>query len=134
MDGLRGEADVFLILTMNRPEMLDAALAARPGRIDQAIEFPRPDDDGREKLVRLYAGTLAVREDLRRLLVSRTAGVSAAFIRELMRRLAQASLCGDTPAALSRSYVDAALEEMLFARGMLNARLLGGAGQAAAVT
>ena len=47
MDGLKEEADILFILTTNRPEALEAALAARPGRIDQAIEFPLPDEEGR---------------------------------------------------------------------------------------
>ena len=42
MDGLTEEADILFILTTNRPEALEAALTSRPGRIDQAIEFPRP--------------------------------------------------------------------------------------------
>ena len=48
MDGLREEADILFILTTNRPETLEGALASRPGRIDQAIEFPLPDDEGRK--------------------------------------------------------------------------------------
>src|SRR5262249_22181499 len=53
MDGLREDADVLFILTTNRPEVLERALASRPGRVDQAIEFPYPDEEGRAKLVRL---------------------------------------------------------------------------------
>ena len=44
LDGLRERADVFFILTTNRPDTLEPALASRPGRIDQAIEFPLPDE------------------------------------------------------------------------------------------
>lgn len=40
LDGLRERADVFFVLTTNRPETLEPALASRPGRIDQVIEFP----------------------------------------------------------------------------------------------
>lgn len=53
MDGLKEDADILFVLTTNRPEALEAALASRPGRIDQAIEFPLPDKDGRRKLVAL---------------------------------------------------------------------------------
>jgi ATP-dependent 26S proteasome regulatory subunit len=48
MDGLKESADILFILTTNRPEALEKALASRPGRIDQAIEFPLPDEQGRE--------------------------------------------------------------------------------------
>ncbi len=54
MDGLRTDAEILFVLTTNRPEALEAALASRPGRVDQAIEFPLPDIEGRTKLVRLY--------------------------------------------------------------------------------
>src|SRR5262249_37755231 len=40
MDGLKENAEILFILTTNRPETLEGALTARPGRIDQAIEFP----------------------------------------------------------------------------------------------
>jgi ATP-dependent 26S proteasome regulatory subunit len=49
MDGLREDAEVIFILTTNRPDQLEPALASRPGRIDQAIEFPLPDEIGRAK-------------------------------------------------------------------------------------
>jgi ATP-dependent Clp protease adapter protein ClpS len=54
MDGLKEDADILLVLTTNRPEELESALAGRPGRIDQAIEVPLPDAVGRAKLIRLY--------------------------------------------------------------------------------
>jgi len=60
MDGLREDADVMVILTTNRPDQLEPALASRPGRIDQAIEFPLAGEGGRAKLVRLYARHLDV--------------------------------------------------------------------------
>jgi hypothetical protein len=47
MDGLREDAEVLFILTTNRPDQIEPALASRPGRIDQAIEFPLPDEEGR---------------------------------------------------------------------------------------
>ena len=60
MDGLKDDADIIFVLTTNRPEPLEGALAGRPGRIDQAIEAPLPDDVGRAKLVRLYGRGLVL--------------------------------------------------------------------------
>jgi ATP-dependent 26S proteasome regulatory subunit len=99
---------------------------ARPGRIDQAIEFPLPDEEGRTKLAKLYARDLEVSQELMDLIVRRTKGVSAAFIKELMRRCAQFQIEAGSGKRLSQASVDAALEEMLFAGGTLNRRLLGG--------
>src|SRR6202043_3491616 len=64
MDGLKEEANILFVLTTNRPEALEAALSSRPGRVDQAIEFPLPDEDGREKLVHLYARGIELGEDV----------------------------------------------------------------------
>jgi hypothetical protein len=126
MDGLREDAEVLFILTTNRPDQIEPALASRPGRIDQAIEFPLPDEEGRAKLTRLYSRGLEVTEEMMGLIVSRTKGVSAAFIRELMRRCAQFQIELAAGNVLDQRAVDGALEEMLFAGGSLNRRLLGG--------
>ncbi len=130
MDGLREDADVLFILTTNRPDQIEPALASRPGRIDQAIEFPLPDEEGRAKLANLYARGLEISGELMTSIVSRTKGVSAAFIKELMRRCAQFQIELSGPSMLSQPAVDAALEEMLFTGGTLNRRLLGGEGAA----
>ena len=62
------------------------------------------------------------------LIVSRTKGVSAAFIKELMRRCAQFQIEFSRGNILTQSAVNAAIEEMLFSGGALNRRLLGGDG------
>ena len=126
MDGLREDSDVLFILTTNRPDQIEPALVSRPGRIDQAIEFPLPDEEGRAKLTKLYARDLQTSEELLDLIVRRTKGVSAAFIKELMRRCAQFQIETSGGNVLAQSAVDAALEEMLLAGGALNRRLLGG--------
>lgn len=89
MDGLQEGAEVLLILTTNRPEQIEPALVSRPGRIDQAIEFPLPDEECRTKLTKLYARGLEISDGVLDTVVSRTKGVSGAFIKELMRRCAQ---------------------------------------------
>jgi ATP-dependent 26S proteasome regulatory subunit len=40
-------------LTTNRQKSIEGAIAARPGRIDQAIEFPLPGADCRMNRLRL---------------------------------------------------------------------------------
>jgi cell division protease FtsH len=126
MDGLKEDADILFILTTNRPEALEAALASRPGRVDQAIEFPFPDDQGREKLARLYARGVPLHDDVVRATVKKTEGVSAAFIKELMRRAMQFRLERNGSTSIAVEDVDGALEELLFKGGLLNRKLLGG--------
>ena len=127
MDGLREKADVFFILTTNRAESLEPALASRPGRIDQSIEFPLPTVDLRKRLVRLYAKALPISAALVDDLAKRTEGASPAFIKELLRRIAQHHLDAGHAAEVSNETAESALHEMLFSGGALNARLLGGA-------
>ncbi|MEO5958667.1 MAG: ATP-binding protein, partial [Opitutaceae bacterium] len=130
MDGLREDAELLFILTTNRPQELESALAGRPGRIDQAVEFPLPDAEGRRKLVRLYAAGLTLSDDLVELLVRKTEHGSAAFIKELMRRSAQSAIEAGSGAVLTQVQVEAALDEILFGGGSLNRQLLGATGVA----
>jgi len=127
MDGLKQDADILFILTTNRPEQLEGALASRPGRIDQAIEVPLPDEIGRRKLVQLYGQGLPLDEAVIVEATQRTKGVSAAFIKELMRRIAQAAIARDGGTRVEPGDVSEALDDMLFTGGKLNVRLLGGA-------
>jgi len=127
MDGLREDAAILFVLTTNRPEQLEAALASRPGRVDQAIEFPLPDEEGRRKLVRLYSYGLEVSKELLETIVLKTKNASPAFIKELMRRCAQFCLQAGKKGGLELDHVESALDEILFAGGTLNVKLLGGA-------
>jgi hypothetical protein len=125
MDGLREDAQILFILTTNRPEALEPALAARPGRIDQAIEIPLPDEACRRRLIDLYAGKIPIAAGALDDIVRRTKGVTASFIRELIRRAAQLQLeaghAGEVPAEIFTR----AIEEMTLSGGRLTARLLG---------
>jgi len=128
MDGLRADADVLFILTTNRPEVLEKALAARPGRVDQAVEFPLPDETGRRKLIRLYAAGATIDDEVVYHTARITEGVSASFIKELMRRAIQFHLECRTDGQQVRilqNDIDQAIDELLFTGGSLNRTLLG---------
>lgn len=127
MDGLKEDAEILFVLTTNRPEQLESALAGRPGRIDQAIEVPLPDDIGRTKLVQLYGRGLRLDQAIVAEVARRTKGVSAAFVKELMRRIAQASIARDGGGSVEPRDIGEALDDILFAGGKLNVKLLGGA-------
>lgn len=127
MDGLKQDAEILFILTTNRPETLEPALASRPGRIDQSIEFPLPDADCRRRLAQLYARGIEAPDDVLQTIVDRTDRASGALIKELMRRAAQYALEQDRRTALQRSDVESALQELVIDGGRLNAALLGAA-------
>src|SRR2546422_6514365 len=128
MDGLSDDADILFILTTNRPDVLEPALAARPGRIDQAIEIPLPDSDCRRRLFELYAQGLTLRLEHLPELIEQTEGVSAAFIRELMRKAALFSADESDESDESKAivvedrHVDEALKELVFEGGELTKR------------
>jgi hypothetical protein len=129
MDGLGDDADLLFVLTTNRPDILEPALAARPGRIDQAIEVPPPDAECRQRLLDLYGRGLRLELADREGLVARTAGVSAAFIRELLRKAAvfAAEEDGEGELVVRDRHVHEALAELLIAGGALTQSLLGAA-------
>ncbi|GAA1270384.1 ATP-binding protein [Saccharothrix xinjiangensis] len=85
MDGVGADADVTFVLTTNRADELERALADRPGRVDLAVEVPRPDAEGRRRLLELYGRGVELRADLAPV-VEATEGVTASFIKELLRR------------------------------------------------
>jgi hypothetical protein len=88
MDGLDEDADVIFVLTTNRVDLLEPALAARPGRVDQAVEIKLPDEQCRRRLLDFYLRGMHVEVDDVDDVIARTEGVSAAFLKELGRRAA----------------------------------------------
>jgi len=120
MDGLDDDADVVFVLTTNRVELLEPALAARPGRIDQAVEIRLPDPDCRRRLLELYLRD--VDHDVVGLdeLVERTDGVTASFMKELVRRAVLLAAMGEgegegeaVPVRLTDAHLRDALDDLL---------------------
>lgn len=124
MDGLHDDQDVIFVLTTNRPDILEPALAARPGRIDLAVELPLPDAAGRRRLLSLYARGLRLDDVDIDALVERTEGATPAYIKELMRRAALQAAEAGAGNTVGREHMQSALEE-LSEGGRLAERLLG---------
>lgn len=130
MDGLGEDSDILFILTTNRPDHLEPALAARPGRIDLAIEVSLPDADCRRRLLDLYGRGLKLDLHDPEVWIKRTNGVSAAFIRELLRKAAVlAAEDGGAPGVwaltITDRHMEGATSELLVAGGPLTKTLLG---------
>src|SRR3984885_3065220 len=88
MDGAAGDADLLFLLTTNPADLLELALAARPGRVDVAVEIALPDGPARERLLALYGRGVPLEltgEDIAAA-IERTDGVTASFLKELIRR------------------------------------------------
>lgn len=125
MDGLNEDADIVFVLTTNRPEVLEPALTARPGRIDLAVRLPLPDVQARQQLLDLYAEGLEVAETDRGRIVHATDGASPAFIRELLRRAALFAAEGGDARRVGQAELDRALAELRASGDELTGRLLG---------
>jgi hypothetical protein len=132
MDGLADDADVLFLLTTNRPEILEPALAARPGRIDQAMHVPLPDRECRRQLIELYSQGLTVRLSDDEQLLDQTEGVSAAFIRELLRKAALFAADEGPDLVVEDQHMSEALHELVVEGGELTKSLLGASGAFAA--
>ena len=125
MDGVGADADVTFALTTNRADILETALADRPGRVDLAIEIPRPDARCRLRLLRVYARDLAVDADLDEVAAG-SEGVTASFIKELIRRTVLVSLrAGERPPVLRDAHFAEVLTEMNSEHHALTRALLG---------
>ncbi|WP_165063326.1 AAA family ATPase [Marisediminicola senii] len=126
LDGLDGDADVTFLLTTNRVELLERALAERPGRVDLAVEIDLPDADTRRRLFALYSNGLPFSSGAVVAAADRATGVTGSFAKELVRRAVL------TAAEASRDVTDDdladALEQLLSAREALTRSLLGGPG------
>jgi hypothetical protein len=123
LEGLAQDADLLVLLTTNRPDRIEPALAARPGRVDLALELPLPDEEGRRRLLRLYAQEISLDSDTEQRLVERSKGVTGALIKELMRQAALQATLDDTEA--SAADVLSVLDDLLDERATLTRRLLG---------
>ncbi|MDV3222583.1 ATP-binding protein [Intrasporangium sp.] len=122
LDGLDADADVAFLLTTNRVEDLEVALAQRPGRVDLAAQIPLPDLDGRRALLRLY-GRHLFGEDALSAAAERSEGTTASFAKELVRRaVLGAALEGTTP---TDHHLATALDELLSDSEVLTRSLLG---------
>ena len=126
MDGLADDADILFLLTTNRPDILEPALAARPGRIDQATEIPLPDRECRQRLFELYGQGLTIRAERLPQIIDQTQGVSATFIRELIRKAALfAADEQHDDIVVEDRHIEEALKELVLEGGELTKRLLG---------
>jgi hypothetical protein len=124
MDGLSDDRDVIFVLTTNRPDILEPALAARPGRIDLAIELPLPDAVGRRRLLDLYSRGLTLTGIDMPGLIDRIEGATPAYVKELLRKATLRALDAGAGTTIGQEDVDGALDE-LAQGGRLAERILG---------
>jgi transitional endoplasmic reticulum ATPase len=86
MDGMNSKKNVFVIGATNRPDQIDPALL-RPGRLDQLIYIPLPDESSRQSILEatLRKSPVAGDVDLK-FLAKSTNGFSGADLTEICQR------------------------------------------------
>merc|ERR1711971_907254 len=86
MDGMRAKKNVFIIGATNRPDIIDGAIL-RPGRLDQLIYIPLPDEDSRKSILKsnLRKTPIAKTVDLN-YMAKVTKGFSGAGLTEICQR------------------------------------------------
>ena len=88
MDGFDVRGGVILIAATNRPDVLDPALL-RPGRFDRQVVVPRPDIDGREKILAVHMKKVPLAPDVNPRVIARgTPGFSGADLANLVNEAA----------------------------------------------
>lgn len=86
MDGMSAKKTVFIIGATNRPDIIDPALL-RPGRLDQLIYIPLPDEESRLQIFKACLRKSPVAKDVDlRALARYTQGFSGADITEICQR------------------------------------------------
>lgn len=92
MDGMNAKKNVFIIGATNRPDQIDSALL-RPGRLDQLIYIPLPDEPSRISILKaaLKRSPLAPSVDLQ-FLAKNTHGFSGADLTEICQRAAKLAI------------------------------------------
>ena len=129
MDGAAQDADLLFLLTTNRADLLEPALAARPGRVDVAVEIGLPDASARLRLLEVYSRgvPLELTDDDRAEAVTRMEGVTASFVKELLRRAVLEALT-ETPGDLrvvTGEHLRRALDDLLDSTQSVTRALLG---------
>ena len=88
MDGFEANEGIIIIAATNRPDVLDPALL-RPGRFDRQVVVPRPDIEGREKILAVHMKKVPLAPDVDARTIARgTPGFSGADLANLVNEAA----------------------------------------------
>ena len=88
LDGVESLNDVVFIAATNRPDLIDPALL-RPGRIDKLVMVPAPDEEAREKILKVHTKNMKLDKSVSiKELASKTKGFSGADLEGLVREAA----------------------------------------------
>jgi proteasome regulatory subunit len=111
MDGFEDRGEIRIIAATNRFDMLDRAIL-RPGRFDRLIEVPKPDHEGRERILEIHTNDMAVAADVDFAALSEsTEGMSGAELESLSTEAGMFAIRDDRTEVATRDFEEA-LEKM----------------------
>ncbi|MGC4250962.1 MAG: CDC48 family AAA ATPase, partial [Sphingobium sp.] len=112
MDGLEELQSVVVIGATNRPTLVDPALL-RPGRFDELIYVPVPDEAGRRHILSIHTKKMPLADDVDLdALAARTERFTGADLEDLVRRAGLIALRGSLSVdKVGMAQFEAALEE-----------------------
>jgi transitional endoplasmic reticulum ATPase len=95
MDGLEELRGVVVIAASNRPSLLDPALL-RPGRFDDLIYVPVPEQEGRLHILKIHTRDMPLDDDVElERIAERTDGYTGADLEDVVRRAGLQALRDD---------------------------------------
>jgi hypothetical protein len=129
LDGFRADDQVIFLLTTNAIERVESAIKDRPGRVSQCIYLGAPNATLRHRyLTALLEPYTTAQIDIDQL-VSRTEGVSQAFLKELIFRAVQfattGNSCDPNRIVLQDAHVTNALAQMIAGNDRWGKRIIG---------
>ena len=102
IDGLSSKKTIFVIGATNRPDIIDPALL-RPGRLDQLIYIPLPDESSRLQIFKACLRKSPVSQDVDLAALAKfTQGFSGADITEICQRACKYAIREDIEKDLER--------------------------------
>ncbi|MHA1149258.1 MAG: proteasome-activating nucleotidase [Promethearchaeota archaeon] len=107
LDGFELRGDVKIIGATNRVDILDPALL-RPGRFDRMIEFPVPDEKGRELIFKIHMRKLHTDKSVNiKQLINMTEGATGADIKAICTEAGMFAIRKDTDVITQAEFIEA---------------------------
>jgi proteasome regulatory subunit len=107
MDGFEDRGEIRIIAATNRFDMLDRAIL-RPGRFDRLIEVPKPDWDGRKRILEIHTEEMNIADDASlATLANDTEGFSGAELASLATEAGMFAIRDDRTEVRMRDFEDA---------------------------